>query len=198
MGKGLATVYSVRRITDSKHLAVKAFQKASYFESFDGQGKVKHRLIQEVLRQELRFLSECRHPNVCGFEGAYETENSFYIAMEKYDCTLEAVLRRPGAVPRRAVLSLLQQMLRGAAYLHARGIAHRDLKIENVMVRRAAGGEEAVLIDLGLAEEFARETYFSERCGTPGYIAPEVFGEVRSAAPEKCDVFALGVIFHIL
>jgi serine/threonine protein kinase len=118
--------------------------------------------------------------------------------MEKYDFTLEAVVRRPGPVPRNAVFSLLQHTLRGVAYLHAKGIVHRDLKIENVMVRRTPEGEEAVIIDLGLAEEFAKERFFSEKCGTPGYIAPEIYGEVRPASPEKCDIFSLGVILHIL
>lgn len=48
-----------------------------------------------------------------------------------------------------------------------------------------------------MAEYFQEENYLFEQCGTPGYAAPEVFGP-RSACPEKCDVFSLGVVFYIM
>jgi len=59
-----------------------------------------------------------------------------------------------------------------------------------------------VIVDLGLAEYLNAEKYLYTRCGTPGYVAPEVL-RIKSTDPVQtytsaCDVFSLGVIFHIL
>jgi serine/threonine protein kinase len=55
---------------------------------------------------------------------------------------------------------------------------------------------KSVIIDLGLAEYSSTEEYLFEKCGTPGYVAPEVF--TKGAKSAKCDIFSLGVIFHML
>ena len=59
-----------------------------------------------------------------------------------------------------------------------------------------------VIVDLGLAEYLNSTKYLYTRCGTPGYVAPEVL-KIKSSDPVQtyscaCDVFSLGVIFHIL
>jgi serine/threonine protein kinase len=59
-----------------------------------------------------------------------------------------------------------------------------------------------VIVDLGLAEYTSATKYLYTRCGTPGYVAPEVL-KIKSTDPIQtyttaCDIFSLGVIFHIL
>nr|VVW85842.1 unnamed protein product [Nymphaea colorata] len=59
-----------------------------------------------------------------------------------------------------------------------------------------------VIVDFGLAEYTANTKYLYTRCGTPGYVAPEVL-KIKSTDPVQtyssaCDIFSLGVIFHIL
>ena len=93
-------------------------------------------------------------------------------------------------------------LLEGIAYLHEKGIMHRDLKLENIMVKKDGGKVIPVIVDLGLAEYTSAPKYLYTRCGTPGYVAPEVLG-IRSTQPlqtytQACDIFSLGVIFHIL
>ena len=96
-------------------------------------------------------------------------------------------------------------LLEGVAYLHEKGIMHRDLKLENIMVKRddvRSGRVIPVIVDLGLAEYLSSTKYLYTRCGTPGYVAPEVL-KIKSSDPVQtytcaCDVFSLGVIFHIL
>ena len=82
---------------------------------------------------------------------------------------------------------------------------HRDLKLENIMVKRdeiKSSRVIPVIVDLGLAEYTTTTKYLYTRCGTPGYVAPEVL-KIKSSDPVQtytcaCDIFSLGVIFHIL
>lgn len=79
---------------------------------------------------------------------------------------------------------------------------HRDLKLENIMIRKdCKENPEVVIVDLGLAEYWDNEKYLYTRCGTPGYVAPEIL-KIKSAEPgkydSKSDIFSLGVIFHML
>ncbi len=94
-------------------------------------------------------------------------------------------------------------LLEGVAYLHDNGMMHRDLKLENIMVKKDTSGQVVpVIVDLGLAEYTSATKYLYTRCGTPGYVAPEVL-RIKSSDPvqvysSKCDVFSLGIIYHIL
>jgi serine/threonine protein kinase len=94
----------------------------------------------------------------------------------------------------------MRDLLSGLKYLEDRQIMHRDMKPENVMIRNTKQGyRELVIVDFGLAEFVQQDRYLLEKCGTPGYVAPEVAhfkqGDRLTA---KCDVFSLGVIFHLL
>lgn len=58
---------------------------------------------------------------------------------------------------------------------------------------------EPVIVDFGLATHADEEEYIFFRCGTPGYVAPEIVNLARSEHIEPaCDVFSLGAVFHIL
>ena len=88
--------------------------------------------------------------------------------------------------------------MEGLSYLHKFGVMHRDIKLENVMLR-SLDSWDPVLIDFGLAAVSDDEPYFHYRCGTPGYIAPEII-EMRGHKHTDvvCDVFSAGCVFHIL
>jgi calcium/calmodulin-dependent protein kinase I len=85
-------------------------------------------------------------------------------------------------------------------YLRERRIVHRDIKLENILIREIGGTKEYVLSDFGLACWTGEKAPIYERCGTPGYIAPEVLNANRGKPilDHKGDIFSLGVIAHIM
>jgi calcium-dependent protein kinase len=73
-------------------------------------------------------------------------------------------------------------------------IVHRDLKPENLMLEGGDGWEIKV-IDFGLSRTFTKDKKMCQKLGTPYYIAPEI---LKKKYDEKCDIWSIGVILHIL
>jgi serine/threonine protein kinase len=90
-------------------------------------------------------------------------------------------------------------ILQGLREMHGKRLMHRDLKPEN-LIFRAEGTWECVIADFGLAEFSDAQDYLFVRCGTPGYVAPEVINikDMKTKYEPICDIFSLGLIFHIL
>ena len=83
--------------------------------------------------------------------------------------------------------------------MHGLRLMHRDLKPENIMLRSGKNGLSPVIVDFGLATHSDLPNYLFFRCGTPGYVAPEIIALKESSHIEpQCDIFSAGVIFHIL
>jgi len=93
----------------------------------------------------------------------------------------------------------MHSILLGLKEMHSKRIMHRDLKPENILFR-AENSFECVIADFGLAEFADVEEYLFVRCGTPGYVAPEVINikDMKTKYDPICDIFSLGLIFHIL
>jgi serine/threonine protein kinase len=80
-------------------------------------------------------------------------------------------VNQAGGLSLEKTRSIMQGVMAGLSYLHKYGIMHRDIKLENIMLR-SADSWEPVLVDFGLAAISDDEPYINYRCGTPGYIAP--------------------------
>jgi len=79
-------------------------------------------------------------------------------------------------------------------YLHFKKIVHRDLKPENLLFEFEDRWDIKV-IDFGLSRVFSKDKKMCQRLGTPFYVAPEV---LKKKYDEKCDVWSIGIILHIL
>ena len=89
-------------------------------------------------------------------------------------------------------------LVSGLNTMHKSRIMHRDLKPENIMLR-SPFSLEPVIVDFGLASHTDQEKYLFYRCGTPGYVAPEIITLTENGhVNTECDMFSMGVIFHIL
>ena len=123
-----------------------------------------------------------------------------YLAMEYVDgASLSGVLAREGRLSEARAVMFARQVARGLAHAHERGIVHRDLKTDNVLVVREDEDEEvAKILDFGLAQirTEQRLTQAGQVFGTPQYMAPEQF--FRADVDARADLYSLGVMMQEL
>ena len=93
----------------------------------------------------------------------------------------------------------IRGILLGLKEMHSKNIMHRDLKPENLLFKKE-GDYDCCIADFGLAEFSNINEYLFVRCGTPGYVAPEVINikDMKTKYNPICDIFSLGLIFHLL
>jgi WD40 repeat protein len=147
--------------------------------------------------REARSAAQVRHEHVVDIH-AVEDQPIPYLVME-YVCgeTLQQKLDRVGPLETQEVLRLGQQMARGLAAAHERGLIHRDIKPSNILLEK--GVEERVKItDFGLARAVADAslTQSGVIAGTPMYMAPEQ--TVGDSIDHRADLFSLGSVLYTM
>ncbi|KAG7006159.1 calcium/calmodulin-dependent protein kinase cmkB [Physcia stellaris] len=105
---------------------------------------------------------------------------------------------RKGSYFESDAADLIRATLSAVAYLHDHGIVHRDLKPENLLFRTPEDNADLLIADFGLSRIMDEEAFhvLTTTCGTPGYMAPEIFKKTGHGKP--VDVWAIGVITYFL
>ena len=142
--------------------------------------------------QEFALVSQIDHPNVARIHSQGFSQDHAYIAMEYFPggdlrTTIEA-----GMTP-DLCLAVILQVAGALGAIHARGIVHRDMKPDNVMIR--ADGTLA-LADFGIAKQLntsMQRTKHGEVFGTPYYLSPEQ--ALGLQVDQRSDIYSLGVMF---
>ena len=156
--------------------------------------------VMPALRE--RFLRETRtaagfsHPNIVPVYAIEEDDDLLAYAMGFVEGeTLAERVRRAGALTVRETVKLLQDVAYALAYAHGRGVVHRDIKPDNIMIERATG--RALVMDFGIARAItaaapaAGLTRVGEVVGTPEYMSPEqATGE---SVDGRSDLYSLGL-----
>ena len=140
------------------------------------------------------------HPNVLKLFEVFETENSLYIIIDYLEGgPFTTKIKRAGKVPEPLVLKYMMYILLGIFHVHEKGVMHRDLKPDNIIFRKEKG-DEIVIVDFGLASFVNIDEYIFSRCGTPGYVAPEIANlkDPKAHYSSVCDLFSIGVILHFM
>eukprot|EP01017_Pseudomicrothorax_dubius_P047685 TRINITY_DN8593_c0_g2_i7.p1 TRINITY_DN8593_c0_g2~~TRINITY_DN8593_c0_g2_i7.p1 ORF type:complete len:401 (-),score=63.50 TRINITY_DN8593_c0_g2_i7:213-1334(-) len=175
-----------------KHLSVKIVDKAEVLSRKNGK---------EALQTEILLSKQIDHPNVVKTIEVMESERSIFFVMELAgEEDLWGFLEVFEDFGEKERKTIMKGLLSGLAYLHRRRIIYRDVKPTSILIGHQDGVIRSVkLWDFGLAvtEELNKVAYM--RCGTPGFIAPEVFRTTRERGyTNAIDIYSCGIIFYIL
>ena len=196
IGKGsFARVYLVEDKETKAKFAVKAFSK----EYLLSQSKGK-----ESLMNEIEIMQAVKHPNIMNLEELHESKNSIYLVLELLEGgELFNYVSSKSCITVHEICRVMRCLLEALSYLSDKKIMHRDLKPENMILKEKGDLQNATLklVDFGLATHCEVPEYLFKRCGTPGYVAPEIINAPSNENihySPKCDVFSTGIIFYIL
>lgn len=181
---GMADIYKARDITEDRVVAVKIL-KTEFAASED---------FMRRFRNESKAIALLSHPNIVKIYDVGFTEKLQFIVMEYIDgINLSEYISKQGVLKWKDVVHFTMQILKALQHAHDRGIVHRDIKPQNVML--LADGTIKVM-DFGIAR-FNRETdkTMSEKAiGSVHYISPEqARGDVTD---ERSDIYSIGIMMY--
>ncbi len=181
---GMAVVYKAYDNVEDKIVAIKILK-----EEFSNNEEFLRRF-----KNESKAIAMMSHPNIVKVNDVSFGDLIQYIVMEYIDgITLKQYIEREGSLPWKDAVHFILQVLRGLQHAHDRGIVHRDVKPQNIMVLQDG---TIKVTDFGIAR-FARseqKTITDKAIGSVHYISPEqARGEVTD---EKSDVYSVGVILY--
>ena len=149
-----------------------------------------------MLLNEIVALRKLSHPNVVKMKSLYCVSGELCIVMEYVKGTkMIDDLKLVGRYSERKTAGLAQQLLQTLSYVHENNIIHRDLKPENLLVNKVEDNFEVKVVDFGLAAFLGTKYQGFKKCGTAGFIAPEIFRDEPFSG--QIDVFSLGVILYV-
>ncbi len=191
-GGGMGEVWRGGDERDGREVAIKVLSE----ESTRDPDRMKR------FATEARAASGLEHPNILAIYDIGESEHGPYLVTEFVDGDTVRSLLGQGRIEERRAVDIATQAAEGIGHAHAAGIAHRDVKPENLIVRRDG---VVKILDFGLARlfrpggaggdpgDFAR-TATGMIIGSAGYLSPEQLRGEK--ADGRSDVFALGIVLH--
>ena len=190
LGKGgMGEVYVGEQVSLARKVAIKTL----YPDLLTQPG------MAERFKREAQLLSAVDHPAVVRVIDYGETSTGACLVMEyvEGESLFSAIQHGPLSVGR--ALPLLHEIAEGLLAIHDKGIIHRDIKPENVLLTKSARGEQARLLDFGIARlvEPAMAgglTQVGLIVGTPEYLSPEQ--AVGAPVDERSDLYSFGVLAY--
>lgn len=168
---------------------------------------IKHKMIYSdkrgvlLMKQEIDIMRQLEHPNIIKLIEVHEVNNAIIMILEYAEGNeLKKVNMN---LTFQDVMVILKSLISVAAYLEKLGIIHRDLKPSNIMILTGDVSAKITknstkIIDFGLAA-FLSERLILTKCGTPGYIAPEILNQSsrdKIVVSQNVDIYSIGIIFY--
>jgi MAP/microtubule affinity-regulating kinase len=190
---GQGSFASVMRATHKKtghNVALKIYEKKH----------LKDAESTQALHREIYILAMIKHENIVGLHEVIDSRTHVHLIMELcegkslYHIVKKSQEKAVEGVSEVRVKNIFRQLLTAVAYMHENDIAHRDLKLDNILVD---GNDLVKLIDFGFATKCVINEKLSFFCGTPHYMDPDLAMK-KHYFGQAADVWALGVILFTL
>lgn len=205
---GRTLIERIRQALGDRYTVITAVGRggnASIFGAYDPKGrKVAVKVLHPELAvsvaadrflREIRFVSQLHHPHIAPMLDSGETDYLLWYVMPYVPGeSLRLTLRRERLLPVDRAVRIAGEVLQALAHAHEHGIAHRDIKPDNIVL----SPEGAVLVDLGIARAIAhsgedRVTRSGFVVGTEEYMSPEQ-AEGSPDVDGRTDLYSLGVV----
>ena len=181
---GMATVYKAYDSVDDKTVAIKILK-----DEFLGNTEFMRRF-----KNEFKAVAVLSHPNIVQVYDVSFGDKMQYIVMEYIDgITLKEYITHKKVVPWKEAVHFTVQILQALQHAHEKGIVHRDMKPQNIMLLQDGSIK---VTDFGIARFFNNETrtMTDKAIGSVHYIAPE---QARGDATDgKADIYSVGVMLY--
>ncbi|XP_017040848.1 LOW QUALITY PROTEIN: uncharacterized protein LOC108087804 [Drosophila ficusphila] len=185
IGKGnFAVVKLATNIVTKTKVAIKIIDKTCLNEEY----------LSKTFR-EISILKSLRHPHITRLYEVMESQSMIYLVTE-YAPNGEIFdhLVANGRMKEPEAARVFTQLVSAVHYCHLRGVVHRDLKAENVLLDKDMNIK---LADFGFSNHYEEGATLRTWCGSPPYAAPEVFQGLEYDGP-KSDIWSLGVVLYAL
>ncbi|KAG0671511.1 hypothetical protein C6P45_000343 [Maudiozyma exigua] len=159
---------------------------------------IKKNSNKEVkIYREINALKQLNHPNIVKLDEVLQ--NSKYIGIVlQYASGGEfyKYIQRKKRLKEQPACRLFAQLISGVSYIHSKGLVHRDLKLENLLLDK---NENLIITDFGFVNEFfSSNELMNTSCGSPCYAAPELVISTKPYEARKADIWSCGVILFAM
>ncbi|CCH46439.1 Serine/threonine-protein kinase [Wickerhamomyces ciferrii] len=191
IGKGtFGNVYLALNVTTGEMIAVKQVLKPKNYS--EGNNKISE--VIEAMKSEVETLKDLDHLNIVQYLGFEQTEKEYNLFLEYVaGGSIASCLRLYGKFEEPLIRFLTSQVLKGLSYLHSRGILHRDMKADNLLLDLDG---VCKISDFGISKKsndiYANDAAMSMQ-GTIFWMAPEVV-DSREGYSAKVDIWSLGCV----
>lgn len=195
LGQGsFGVVYKATNIATKQSFAMKKIDKQTL-------GATGHKMLE----REVAILKRVQHPHIVALEEVFETSENTYLFMELCDKGELKSLVDSRQLSEQESATIIERLSSTIAYLHDNDIVHRDLKLENILLRGDGTDDDfnIKVTDFGLSfltggsSTFGNDKMMTTTCGTPMYMAPEILDNTVGYS-HQCDIWSIGVIMYIL
>lgn len=186
LGEGAyGKVLHATHIMTGQKVAVKTFEKA----------KLVDLVARKRVSREIRILKYLDHPNIVQLFEVIDQPQRRYIIMEfAPGGDLCKYVRDCKRLSEHESHRIFCQILSGLMHCHAKGIVHRDIKLDNILLD---SNKNVKIVDFGFSVPFERDQLLKKACGSPSYAAPEIVSR-RQYSPTPVDVWSFGVVLYAM
>ena len=152
---------------------------------------------ENSLRQEVAIMKALNHENIVKFIDFFEEKKFFYVVLEYLEGgeLFDRIVQK-NFYNEKEARDVVKVILNGMKYCHDKGIAHRDMKPENLLLTSKEDDSFVKIADFGFAIRGAQKSALTTQLGTPGYVAPEILQ--NQPYDKSVDMWSIGVITYIL